>query len=95
RLLEIHPDFIKIDRSLTSGVPTNAGAMAIVEGAIGISRGLGATPILEGIETHEQWQFAVEQGCALGQGFYFSRPLPAEELTARLTGRRHALALEA
>jgi diguanylate cyclase (GGDEF)-like protein/PAS domain S-box-containing protein len=61
RLLEIHPDFIKIDRSLTEGIPMNAGAMAIVEGAIGISRGLGAMPILEGIETEEEVvPFAVE-----------------------------------
>jgi diguanylate cyclase (GGDEF)-like protein/PAS domain S-box-containing protein len=84
RLLEIHPDFIKIDRSLTCGIPTNAGAMAIVEGAIGISRGLGATPILEGIETEEQWRFAVAQGCSLGQGFHFGMPQPAEDLTPRL-----------
>ncbi len=84
RLLEIHPDFIKIDRSLTEGIPTNAGAMAIVEGAIGISRGLGATPILEGIETEEQWCFAVAQGCTLGQGFYLGRPQPADELTPHL-----------
>ena len=84
RLLEIHPDYIKIDRSLTDGIPTNAGAMAIVEGAIGISRGLGATPILEGIETEEQWCFAVAQGCTLGQGFYLGRPQAPEELTPRL-----------
>jgi diguanylate cyclase (GGDEF)-like protein/PAS domain S-box-containing protein len=90
RLLEIHPDFIKIDRSLTSGIPTNAGAVAIVEGAIGMSRGLGATPILEGIETKEQWCFAVERGCTLGQGFYLGRPQPAEELTPSLLGRRAA-----
>jgi len=84
RLLEIHPDFIKIDRSLTEGIPTNAGAMALVEGAIRISRGLGATPILEGIETEEQWRFAVAQGCTLGQGFHLGRPQPAEKLTPRL-----------
>jgi EAL domain-containing protein (putative c-di-GMP-specific phosphodiesterase class I) len=85
RLLEIHPDFIKIDRSLTEGIPGNAGAMAIVEGAIGMSRGLGATPILEGIETEEQWRFAVAKDCTLGQGFHLGRPQPAGDLTPRLT----------
>jgi diguanylate cyclase (GGDEF)-like protein/PAS domain S-box-containing protein len=84
RLLEIHPDFIKVDASLTQGIPDNAGAMAIVEGAIRISRGLGATPVLEGIETREQWLFAVAQGCALGQGFHLGRPEPAADLTPRL-----------
>jgi len=84
RLLEIHPDFIKIDASLTRGVPDNAGAMAIVEGAIRISRGLGAASVLEGIETREQWLFAVAQGCSLGQGFHLGRPAPAAELTPGL-----------
>jgi diguanylate cyclase (GGDEF)-like protein/PAS domain S-box-containing protein len=84
RLLEIHPDFIKIDRSLTEGIPTNAGANAIVEGAIRMSLGLGATPILEGIETEEQWRFAVARGCILGQGFILGRPQPAEDLTPQL-----------
>ena len=84
RLLEIHPDFIKIDASLTEGIPTNAGAMAIAEGAIRISRGLGATPLLEGIETQEQWVFAVAHGCTLGQGFHLARPEAADTLTPRL-----------
>jgi diguanylate cyclase (GGDEF)-like protein/PAS domain S-box-containing protein len=85
RLLEIHPDFIKIDRSLTEGIPTNAGAMAIVEGAVRMSQGLGATPVLEGIESEDQWRFAVARGCTLGQGFHLGRPEPALELTPRLT----------
>ena len=92
RLLEIHPDYIKIDRSLTEGIPTNAGAMAIVAGAVRISRGLGATPILEGIETAEQWQFAVEQGCVLGQGFHLGRPQPAEQITPLLIRKSPAAA---
>ncbi len=83
RLLEIHPDFIKIDRALTEGIPTNAGAMAIVKAAIGICRGLAATPILEGIETDEQWRFAVAEGCTLGQGFRLGRPQSAEQLTPK------------
>jgi diguanylate cyclase (GGDEF)-like protein/PAS domain S-box-containing protein len=87
RLLEIHPDFIKIDRSLTQGIPANAGANAIVEGAIRMSLGLGATPILEGIETEEQWRFAVARGCILGQGFQLGRPQSAEDLTQQLMPR--------
>ena len=84
RLLEIHPDLIKIDASLTEGIPANAGAMAIVEGAIRVSRGLGATALLEGIETQEQLVFAVSHGCTLGQGFYLGRPEAADTLTPRL-----------
>ena len=58
--------------------------MAIVTGAINICRGLAATPILEGIETEEQWRFAVAQGCTLGQGFHLGRPEPAELLTPKM-----------
>jgi hypothetical protein len=74
-------------RLLASSGPggTLARRLLPVEGAIGISRVLGATPILEGIETEEQWRFAVAKGCALGQGFLLGRPQPAEDLTPRLT----------
>ena len=40
--------------------------------------------IAEGIETEDQWRFLVDQGCSLGQGFYFSKPVPAAEISRRL-----------
>jgi EAL domain-containing protein (putative c-di-GMP-specific phosphodiesterase class I) len=42
------------------------------------------TPVVEGVENEEQRQFLVERGCALAQGFFLSRPLPADETTALL-----------
>jgi EAL domain-containing protein (putative c-di-GMP-specific phosphodiesterase class I) len=41
------------------------------------------TPLAEGIETDAEWRFLVDQGCRLGQGFYFCRPAPAEDILAR------------
>ena len=39
--------------------------------------------LAEGIETEQEWRFLAEHGCQLGQGFYFSRPVPASEILAR------------
>ena len=41
------------------------------------------TTLAEGIETEGEWRFLAEQGCELGQGFYFSRPVPADVLSER------------
>ncbi len=86
RLLEIGPDLIKIDSSFTAKATAVPRSRIIVEGFIQIARKLAITPVLEGIETSEQWRFAVESGCTLGQGFQICRPLPADELGAKLVG---------
>jgi EAL domain-containing protein (putative c-di-GMP-specific phosphodiesterase class I) len=39
-------------------------------------------PLAEGIETEEEWRFLAARGCASGQGFLFSRPVPPEEILA-------------
>jgi EAL domain-containing protein (putative c-di-GMP-specific phosphodiesterase class I) len=56
----------------------------MVSAIIKLARTIGMCPIAEGIETEEQRAFLVREGCSLGQGFYFSRPLPAEDLPHRL-----------
>jgi EAL domain-containing protein (putative c-di-GMP-specific phosphodiesterase class I) len=47
---------------------------------------MGFEPIAEGVETDAQRRFLLERGCRLGQGFYFSPPVPAEELERYLAG---------
>jgi EAL domain-containing protein (putative c-di-GMP-specific phosphodiesterase class I) len=44
------------------------------------------TTLAEGIETPEELRFLRERGCALGQGFYFSKPVPPEEIIAYAFG---------
>jgi predicted signal transduction protein with EAL and GGDEF domain len=39
--------------------------------------------LAEGIETEQEWRFLAEHGCQLGQGFYFSRPVPAAEILGK------------
>ncbi len=59
----------------------NAGSM--VSAMIALAGSLGMTPLAEGIETEEEWKFLHDHGCPLGQGYYFSRPVPGSEITAQ------------
>jgi diguanylate cyclase (GGDEF)-like protein/PAS domain S-box-containing protein len=83
RLKNLPVDVLKIDRSFVSRVDTEPQAASIVAAFIQLGQGLGMTTLAEGIETAGEWRFLAEQGCELGQGFYFSRPVPAEILTER------------
>jgi EAL domain-containing protein (putative c-di-GMP-specific phosphodiesterase class I) len=54
----------------------------IVGGIVGIARGLGMTTVAEGVETAGQLAKVRDQGCALVQGYLFSRPRPIGEVPA-------------
>ena len=47
---------------------------------MGLASSFGLKVIAEGVETEAQRAFLMEAGCALGQGYLFSRPVPAEDL---------------
>ena len=68
---------IKIDQSFVRGLPDVAGCRSIVRAVVSMARDLGMKTVAEGVETEEQIAFLVEQGCDVGQGYYFSRPLDA------------------
>jgi diguanylate cyclase (GGDEF)-like protein/PAS domain S-box-containing protein len=86
RLREVPVEILKIDRSFVSGVDKDEQAASIVSAFIELGRGLGMTTLAEGIETEGELGFLVEQGCVLGQGFLFSRPVPPEEIIAFALG---------
>jgi EAL domain-containing protein (putative c-di-GMP-specific phosphodiesterase class I) len=71
---------IKIDYSFVKEITTNPDDAAIVEAIISMANSLKLEIIAEGVETEEQLQFLRKKGCALVQGFLFSRPLPAYEI---------------
>ncbi len=83
RLRTLPVDVLKIDRSFVSRVDIDPQAAKIVAAFIQLGQGLGMTTLAEGIETEGEWRFMTEQGCELGQGFYFSRPVPAEVISER------------
>jgi EAL domain-containing protein (putative c-di-GMP-specific phosphodiesterase class I) len=77
-------DCVKIDASFIRGIPVDASDVAITETIIAMSRSLGLKVVAEGVETRDQARFLEQRGCDEMQGFYFSRPLPAESLAAYL-----------
>lgn len=70
---------MKIDRSLVSGVTADPEDTAIVRAIVATGRAIGLTVVAEGIETEAQRAFLADISCDQGQGYLFSRPLPAVE----------------
>jgi diguanylate cyclase (GGDEF)-like protein/PAS domain S-box-containing protein len=83
RLKQMPVDILKIDRSFVRDIPEDGHAMSMVKAIIQLAHGLGMVPLAEGIETEEQWRFLAQSGCSLGQGFYFSKPVPATDISQR------------
>lgn len=70
---------LKIDQSFVKQID-NVNAAVIVETIIMMAKSLGLNVIAEGVETLEQVNFLTAKGCLNFQGYYFSRPVPADEI---------------
>ena len=77
-------DKLKIDRSFIRDVMADAGDAAITTAIIGMAKSLSLKVLAEGVETEGQLDFLQTRGCDEAQGYYFSRPVPAERLTKML-----------
>lgn len=73
-------DVLKIDRQFVMDLPDDENDAAIVSAIISLAQSLNLTTIAEGVETREQLAFLSRQGCTLIQGYFISKPLPANEL---------------
>jgi diguanylate cyclase (GGDEF)-like protein len=81
-------DKIKVDRSFVTDLGASTESVAIVRAVVGLATGLGMTTLAEGVETVEQLDSLVAEGCAQAQGYYFSRPRPAAEIRAMFDEKR-------
>lgn len=70
---------LKIDRQFVSECATSEEALVITRALINLARDLGLRSVAEGIETAEVVDVLAELGCDLGQGYFYSKPLPADE----------------
>jgi EAL domain-containing protein (putative c-di-GMP-specific phosphodiesterase class I) len=77
-------DTVKIDQSFVRDVTTDADDASIVSAVISMAGSLHMRVVAEGVETGEQLAFLQERGCAFGQGYYFSRPMIADEFSQLL-----------
>ncbi|HEY0330720.1 MAG TPA: EAL domain-containing protein [Rhodopseudomonas sp.] len=78
-------DKIKIDRAFVMNLGHNPQSAAIVRAVIGLGHGLGVSIVAEGVETQQQLDFLVAEGCDAVQGYFIGKPAPIEQYS-RLVG---------
>ena len=85
-------DVLKIDRSFVDRMATDDEVRAIVSAVIKLARSLKIDVVAEGIETELQRQMLLQEKCGLGQGFYFGKAIPADEVPHLFRGKTKNLA---
>ncbi|MES9816184.1 MAG: EAL domain-containing protein [Candidatus Thiodiazotropha sp.] len=75
---------LKIDRSFIKDLPHDTEDKAISKAVIALAKSLDHEILAEGVESIEQIEFLVENGCEIFQGYYYSKPIPAKEMEAFL-----------
>ena len=75
-------DKVKIDQSFIRDLDTKADSSVIVGAIIGLCKSLGIRVTAEGVETQAQLDYLFWEGCSEAQGYYFSRPVPADRVRA-------------
>jgi diguanylate cyclase (GGDEF)-like protein/PAS domain S-box-containing protein len=85
RLKDLPVDTLKLDGSFLVDVPGDANATALLAAMIVLAKSLGMDTVAEGVETQEQLDFLIQQGCPRAQGYLIARPTPVVDLPAALT----------
>ena len=80
RLKRLPVQKLKIDQGFVAGLPWDEDDAAIVRVVIALAKSMGMQVHAEGIEQVEQARFLLEQGCDMGQGYWFGRPMPAQDI---------------
>ena len=84
-LHELPIDVVKIDRSFVTPIETSTHHRVLIEAVVRVAQSLGISTVAEGIETAGEAALLATLGCNKGQGYFYSRPLPADRATAWLT----------
>ncbi|MBF0264172.1 MAG: EAL domain-containing protein [Gammaproteobacteria bacterium] len=82
-LKEFDIDYLKIDQSFVINLSENSREESLSEAIVVMSHKLGLKVIAEGIETDKQFELLKMMGCDYGQGYLFSKPIPAQEFKKR------------
>lgn len=92
RLRDLPIDMLKIDKSFVHGIAHQRSDEAIIRAIISMARSLHFDVIAEGIETRQQTEFLLQEGCKLMQGFLHGRPMRGGELLQAIQQARYLLA---
>jgi diguanylate cyclase (GGDEF)-like protein/PAS domain S-box-containing protein len=84
-------DTIKVDRSFVSDLVASPDVLAVIHATITLVENLGKAGVAEGVENESQVAILQSLGCRYAQGYYFSRPVPADKLLRALDARAEAL----
>jgi EAL domain-containing protein (putative c-di-GMP-specific phosphodiesterase class I) len=79
---------VKIDRSFVLGMTEDPDDEAIVRSIIELAGALGLRVVAEGVEDEATWRLLLAAGCHVAQGWYYARPMPADELASWLSRYR-------
>lgn len=80
---------VKIDKSFVLDVVNSDADAHMVRGTIELAHGMGKQVVAEGVESKEALDLLLLMGCDQGQGYHWSRPVPAEQLTEWVTGNQN------
>ncbi len=76
---KLRPDELKIDRGFISDIDRSHNNQTLVKNIKSMAESLGSRVVVEGIETSQELKIVKELGCDLGQGYYWSKPLPSDD----------------
>jgi len=79
-ILELHPAFVKLDRSLVAGLESDPARQAMIVGLRHFALATGCRLIAEGVETEAELSVLRTLEIGLGQGYLLGRPLPVDEV---------------
>lgn len=80
-------DVVKVDRTFVADLGKDSATDIIVSAVIKLVHDLGMTSVAEGVETSDQHQHITALGCDSCQGYYFGKPMPAEDIDKLLIVR--------
>lgn len=78
---------LKIDKSFVEDITSDPSVRTLIKAAVAMAHGLNLEVVAEGVETQEQLAYLKEIGCNYAQGYYFSRPIPFNEMEKYLNNR--------